>query len=599
MTAKSPLLASSSLATYSIKVEGTEIPSTFQVVSIDTWNAVNKVPRAQIVVYDGSPAKSDFEISNLDTFLPGRKVDIALGYKGKNTPIFQGVIVKQGIEIDQTQGSKLVVDVVDKVLKMTLARKNAVFEKFKDSSLMGKLLGDNGLGKKVTATQTEHPAIVQYYATDWDLLLMRAELNGFVVLTDGGTVTVEPPNTGETPKLVVKYGDSILDLEAEMDAATQFDKSAIQSTTWNIATQKIAEAGPGTVTVKEPGNVSSDKLADVFKVKKYLQQTGGTIPEASLKEWSAAELLKSKLSKIRGWVRFQGSALAKTGTTLQMEGLGKRFNGTVYLCGVHHSLSEGRWLTTADFGLTAKWFAATAPDITAPATSGQLPPIEGLQTGIVKKIVKDPEGELRVYVLLPLLQTGSKGVWARLGTFYGSNKVGAVFYPETNDEVVVGFMNEDPRYPVILGSVYSKKHSPPLPPDEKNTKKGIVTRSKLQITFDDQDKILEIRTPGKHIIKMDDKSGAVSIRDSNKNNISLSKGGITLDSASNLKIKAKGSITVDAGTTLKLTAKTNASMEGLQVAHKAKAKFSAKGTANAELTATGPLTIRGLPVKIN
>lgn len=599
MTAKSPLLASSSLATYSIRVEGKEIPATFQVVSIDTWSAVNKVPRAQIVIFDGSAAKSTFEISDLDTFLPGKKVDVALGYKGKNTRVFQGVVVKQGLEIDQTQGSKLVVDVVDPVVKMTLARKNAVFEKFKDSSLIGKLLGDNGLSKKVTATRTEHPEIVQYYATDWDLMLMRAELNGFVVIPEAGTVTVGPPDTRQTPDLVVKYGDSILDLEAEMDAATQLDKSAIKSYTWDVASQKLAEAGPGPVDVKEPGNVSSDKLAQVFKVKKFTRQTGGPIEEASLKEWSSAELLKSKLSKIRGWVRFQGSALAQTGKTLELQGLGRRFNGTVYLCGVHHSMTEGRWLTTADFGLTAKWFAATAPDIAAPEASGQLPPIEGLQTGIVKKFVKDPAGEFRVFVQLPLLQAGSKGVWARLGTFYGSNKVGAVFYPEVNDEVVVGFMNEDPRYPVILGSVYSKKKSPPIAPDDKNTKKGIVTRGKLEITFDDKDKILEIRTPGQHIIKLDDKSGAVSIRDSNKNNISLSKGGITLDSASNLKIKAKGSVTIDAGTNLKLAAKANASMEGAQVAHKAKAKFSAKGNAAAEVTSTGMLTVRGTLVKIN
>jgi hypothetical protein len=40
-------------------------------------------------------------------------------------------------------------------------------------------------------------------------------------------------------------------------------------------------------------------------------------------------------------------------------------------------------------------------------------------------------------------------------------------------------------------------------------------------------------------------------------------------------------------------------MDGLQVAHKAKAKFSAKGNAAAEVTASGLLTIRGAMVKIN
>jgi hypothetical protein len=40
-------------------------------------------------------------------------------------------------------------------------------------------------------------------------------------------------------------------------------------------------------------------------------------------------------------------------------------------------------------------------------------------------------------------------------------------------------------------------------------------------------------------------------------------------------------------------------MEGLQVEHKAKAKFAARGNAQAELAASGILTVRGALVKIN
>ncbi len=599
MTAPSPAAADTALVSFTIKVEGKEIDSTFQVDSIATQTAVNKVPKAEIVVFDGSPAKSDFEISNLDTFLPGKKIEIAAGYNQKDTAIFKGVIVKQGIEIHPSQGSKLVVDATDEAIKMTLERKNAVFEKIKDGELIGKLISGNGLSKEVAATRTVHQEIVQYYATDWDLMLTRAELNGLVVVVDAGKVAVKPPDTAQTPALRVKYGDSILDLEAEMDAATQFASSAVKSASWDAAAQKLIESGPGAVSVKEPGNVSSAELAKVFGVKKFSQQTGGTIDKGSLQEWSTAELVKSKLAKIRGSVRFQGSAKARVGKTIELQGLGKRFNGTAFLSGVGHRIHAGKWLTTAQFGLSPQWFAAEAPHLAAPDASGLLPPIKGLQTGIVKKVAKDPAGEFRVFVNLPLLGDKNKGVWARLGTFYASAKVGAVFYPEVNDEVVVGFMNEDPRYPVILGGVYSKKLAPPYPPDAKNGKKALVTRSKLEIFFDEKNKIIEIRTPGKNTIHLDDKAKVISIKDSNKNTVSLSKSGISLESGSNVKIKAKGNVTIEAGANLKLAAKANASMEGLQVAHKAKAKFSAKGTAQAEVTASGMLTLRGAMVKIN
>ena len=599
MTAPSPLLAEGALCSFSIKSDGTAIDSTFEVVSIDVWVALNKVPKAQIVLYDGSAAESDFAISSTPTFIPGKKIEIAAGYDGTNKTIFKGVVQSQGIEITRNAPSKLVVDVTDEAIKMTLERNSALFEKITDSDLIGKLITANGLAKDVAATSTVHEEIVQYYASDWDLMLTRAQMNGLVVLVDSGKVVVKAPDNSQSPVLSVEYGDSILDLQAEIDAASQFASSAISSYAWDPETQKLAEAGPGPVNVTEQGNLSSADLAKVFNVKKFPQQTGAPIEKTALKDWSSAELLKSKLSKIRGRVSFQGSALAQTGKTIALGGLGTRFNGNAYVSAVHHVITEGEWVTTATFGLSDKWFAAQAPEIAAPGAAGQLPPIKGLQTGIVKKVAADPGGEFRVLVSLPLLQDDAKGVWARLGSFYASNKIGAMFYPEIGDEVVVGFMNEDPRYAVILASVYSKKLAPPLTPDEKNTKKVLMTRSKLEIAFDEENKIIEIKTPGNHSIKLDDKGKAITISDSNKNSVTLSNSGITIESASNISMSAKGNIAIDAKGNLKLSAAANATMEGLQVAHTAKTKFSAQGTAQAEVKASGILTLQGAMVKIN
>lgn len=602
MTVPSPLIASGSLVSFTIKVKGKEIPSTFQVVSIDTWVAVNKVPKAQLVLFDGNAANSNFEISNLPTFLPGNDIEIAVGYDQKESTIFKGVLIKQGIEINQTQGSKLVVEAADEAIRMTLERKNDLFPKIRDSDLIGKLISNNGLSKDVEPTNVVLEQIVQYYATDWDLMLMRAELNSFVVTIEAGKVTVKKPDTKQTPVLGVKFGESILNFHAEMDAATQLESSAIKSITWDVAAQKLLEAVPSSVVVEEPGNVSSAKLAEVFKVKKFPQQTGGPLQEPSLKDWSSAELLKTKLAKIRGFVRFQGSALVKPGKTVKLEGVGDRFNGNAFVSGVHHQVTNGEWLTTVDFGLSPRWFATQAPDIAAPDASGQLPAIKGLQTGIVKQVWTDPDGEFRVLVNLPLLQNNNKSIWARLGTFYATKKAGAVFFPEQGDEVIVAFMNEDPRYPVIIGSVYSKKIPPPAAyaPDDKNknSKRAIVTKGNLEISFDDKDRIIEIKTPAKQTITINDKTAEVSIKDKNKNTVSLSKNGVVLDSGSNLKITAKGNIMIEANSNLKLSAKGTASMEGTQVAHNGKAKFVAKGAVS-EVSASTMLTIKGLPVKIN
>jgi len=228
-----------------------------------------------------------------------------------------------------------------------------------------------------------------------------------------------------------------------------------------------------------------------------------------------------------------------------------------------------------------------------------VPPIKGLQTGIVKQIAEDPSGESRVLVTLPIAQDDSKGIWARLSSFYASNTAGAMFYPEVGDEVVVGFMNEDPRFPIILGSVYSSTLAPPYMPDTENRMKGIVTRSKMEMNFNEADKVITIRTPGRQVITLDDASGEITIADSNGNSIALGKSGITLDSASTLQIKAKGDIDVTAGRNLSMKAAMSATCEGMLVDVKAQDAFSAQGNASAELKATGIVTVQGALVKIN
>ncbi len=600
MTAPSPQQAAGALATFAIKAAGQPLPDTWQVQSIDVRTGVNKLPKAVLVLYDGSAAEENFPISATDMLIPGKAIEIALGYDSHNTVVFTGVIYAQGLEVTENAGSKLIVEATDKAMAMTLARRNAIYENTTDSDLIGKLIGNAGLSKAVTATTGQQGAIVQYYCSDWDLMVMRAQLNSMVVTVDAAKVTVAPPDTSAAPSLTVTYGVSMLDFRAGMDAATQYAATAIKSYAWDPATQALAASGSATSDVKEPGNIPSAELAEVFKINPFTQQTGGEVPVPELTAWSSADLMKAKLAKIRGEVTFAGSALARTGGVITLAGVGGRFNGDAFVSGIHHSLADGFWRTTATIGMSPDWFAASAPDIPAPGAAGQLPPINGMQTGIVQKIDGDPTGEFRVYVTLPILQAqGKLGVWARLGQFYASKAFGAEFYPEVGDEVVIAFMNDDPRFPVIVGSLYSKGRAPPVPPAAANNQKTIVTREKLRIDFFEDKQAIEISTPGGQSVRLDDKAKTITVKDINGNTATFAAGGVTIDSAANLTLTAKGNISLSAKGNIDIDAKAKVGVTGLQIAQAAQTSFSAQGNAEAKLTASGMLTIQGALVKIN
>jgi uncharacterized protein involved in type VI secretion and phage assembly len=202
-----------------------------------------------------------------------------------------------------------------------------------------------------------------------------------------------------------------------------------------------------------------------------------------------------------------------------------------------------------------------------------------------------------VRVRLPRL--GDTPLWAPLSSFYASKAAGAVFYPDVGDEVVVGFVDGELSAPIVLGSVYDATRPPAVSPESGNGTRAIVTRSKLELRFDEEHRIVTIRTPAGHEVTLDDTSGEVRIADATLNKVTLGTGGIRIDSASDLTITAARHVVVSAGGDLRLKATQDVACEGNRVDVEAQTAFSARGNATADLIAAGVVTVRGVVVKIN
>ncbi|MEO1049699.1 MAG: type VI secretion system tip protein VgrG [Bacteroidota bacterium] len=594
MAATSP--KNSKRVNFAIKANGAALSTEVAVKSIDIIKEVNRIPTARIIIYDGEAAKKDFPESNKDDFKPGSKIEIEAGYDQEKELVFKGIVIKHSIKI--TRGSAmLIVECKDEAVKMTIGRKNAYYKDKKDNAIISEIIGNySGLSADVESTTPEQKEVVQYYCTDWDFMLSRAEINGKIVIADDGKVSVKKPDTSTSATLGITYGSDILEFNAEMDARTQY--SASQGTSWDMSSQAIVQATGANPSVNSQGNLKSSDLASVVGLDNLNLQTYGAVAQDVLQAWTDAQLMKSWLSRIQGTAKFQGNAGAKPGVTMEVDGVGDRFNGTMYITGVHHEISKGNWTSEARIGLPAAWFSET-PDIVAPPASGLLPGTQGLQVGKVKQLDQDPDGETRIMVTFPLMQDDSNGVWARLSNFYATKTAGSFFIPEIDDEVVVGFLNDDPRYPIILGSLYSSNIAAPYTPTADNYTKALVTNSKLEVNFDDEKKVIVIKTPGGNSITLSEDAKSITIEDQNSNKVELGSSGITMDSPKNIAITAKGTIDIDATGTLTISSKADVSVKGLNVNNTANVGFTAKGNASAELSASGQTTVKGAMVMIN
>jgi Rhs element Vgr protein len=532
-----------------------------------------------LVYQDGSASASSFSLSNSSLFIPGKEIEILAGALNNPTSLFKGIVVQQSIKVRDNAAAQLIVECRHKAVKLTIGRKNAYYFDKTDSDIISTLLSGASITADVESTSVTHKQQVQYYSTDWDFLLTRAQANGKMTFTNDDTVNVKAPTFNGAAVCTLQYGATILEMDAEIDSRLQY--KAVTSFTWDAAQQAIIEkdgADPGS---SAPGNLSSSDLASVAGPDQFHLQQNSLI-EAEAQSWADAQWLKSKMSQVSGRMKCEGIASVNPGDIVTVSGVSDRYNGNVFITGLRHSfdLVEG-WKTHLQFGNTNEWLADQS-DVTASKAGALLPGINGLQIGIVVSN-EDPDGEYRVRVKMPMVNNSDDGTWARVSSLDAGDQRGFFFRPEIGDEVILGFLDDDPRQAIVLGMLHSSAKAAPLTGSDDNHEKMYQSRSKMKLYFNDDKKIMRLETPAGKIITLDEDAGELKMVDENENKIIMNSDGISIQSNGKIEIKAQQDI----------------KMEGLNVELKSQAAFKAEGTASAEVKASGTLTLKGAMVQIN
>ena len=576
----------------SVYCNGSKLKDAFSLVSASIELELNRIGKASLKFNAGSMDKQLFDESDDSLFKPGTSIRIDVGSVEKEDTIFEGKIVGVRIFTDNDFRSYMELECRDISFFATQGRKNRIFEKQKDSDIIKEVLKNYG-NVKVDTTQFQYPALVQYYCTDWDFALSRADACGFFIYTDGKDILVKKPDVSAPPVLTVTYGSDIIVFDLELSSHEQFEQ--YEAVSWCAKTQQSVKVSASAPSLNKQGDLQT---SDISLKTNRLLQTDAPTDEKALKQWAEGMALKAGLSRYQGAVSFYGTAKVKPGCIIELKGLGKRFNGHMFVGSVIHTIIDNEWITEVGAGVSPLSITEST-DVVSPSASGFLPGLQGLHSAIVKKLDGDPQKECRIQVELPWMDGNSKLLWARMASMYASNAFGTYFMPEIGDEVLVGFINQDPIHPIVLGSLYGEKHLPPYEYEAKNNTKAIVTREKMRVEFNEEKKEITISTPANNRVIISDDAKSIVLTDQHKNEVQLNDSGITLTSAKDIILKANGEITLDAAAKISGTAKSDISLEGANVNVQAKMGAVVKGNASAELSASGQTTIKGAVVRIN
>lgn len=533
----------------SIKNEkGYRINPDHLILSVEVTHEFNRIPTAELKFMDGHVPSQEFMVLDDDFFKLGSEIHISIVFdKDSENIVFAGIVTNKLLELNKT-GPTLTIELSDEAIKMTSSRNNTVYTDKTDSDIIKTLIKKYDPKRTnlegIESTNFKHAQMIQYYATDWDFMVSRAEANAQLVKVSNGEITVFKPNIESNPDLTLELGlNSIYDFDLKVDSVNQYNK--VKAIGWNDLKQEFTNPAYGSDYAIDQGN---HEIADFSKALATEETTLFNAVPANpeeLKVWSDGQLLKSRLSLIKGWIKIQGTKGVKVGDTLEVAGVGSSFSGKNIIAGIKHEVTPQGWEMHLQIGMESCWFTAR-PNVVDTQAAGLLPGVNGLQLGVIKTYEQDAKSTFRLKVFIPSFGEGQNTVWARLATTDAGTGHGTLFIPEVGDEVIVGFLNDDPRHAIVLGSLHSSASKFPKDFNIQNGSKGIFTKSGCQLYFDEDQKRIRLATSEKNEVIIDEQDQRIILADSTGNHVELGKDGITIRSSKDCKIECKGNLDIDA-----------------------------------------------------
>lgn len=452
------------------------------------------------------------------------------------------------------------------------AKKNAFFSEQKASDLISSTVRAHPItAGSFDSTKIKYRHILQYNETDYEFVMRLASTNGLYAFYDGEKFHAIAPNSNGPVKLSWRqhlgsfsvglgtsqpeYNSQLFDYEQTKDFK-QDSKSVSQTKSLSALTDKSPKASK-----------------KIFKDSSFMPVYHQVDDAKSLDE-----ILKYKRDGAQSkMTRCKGQSLmptVKVGKCVQISGMNDKFDNSYWVTAVTHIIGQG--------GKYHNKFQCIPFDIAHPEYIGDRNRGALIQTGIVTDNA-DPDKLGRVKVKFPWVQ--GETFWTRYLSPHAGDKHGWYSLPEIDDEVLCAFERGDPDRPVILGSMYNSKSTPPSDSQvEENNVKMFLTKAGNKILVRDEggkEAIEIVNAEGKNTIVLEAGGPSISIE---------SDGDIAITGA-NIKIKGSGNVEIEADSDIKEKAGAN-----MEIKAGANMKVEASGTQDVK---GAMVNVKGNPINLN
>ena len=511
----------------------------------------------------------------------GSEITIESGAPGAETPdeLMVGEVTSIETEYDRL-GSRAVVRGYDALHRLSAGTKSRTFENTTYSDIVSKIAREAGLTADVDMTTGTLDHVIQPNVSDLHFIYYLAGRCGYTVSVKKTTLSFKKPARASTAPalgevettnpLQLVWGRRLLEFRARISAVGQVDEVKVRG--WDPKTQAaiIGQSRAGTNTAQVSTSVQT--LTKTSKGKTF------TITNQPMATQSHADKLAAAVAEQIGSAAYEATALVvgspqlKSGVAVSIAKVDPDLEGKWVITAARHEFGNGPYRTFLEFsGRQDRSILGLAGG----AGSGESLRTEfpGVVTAVVTDI-QDPDKLGRAKVKYEWLGEKMVSFWARVARPSAGKDYGHLWFPDVDEEVLVAFEHGDVNFPVVIGSMWSKKNPAPaavLKEIENGQFKvhGFASRAGHKILIYDQKDPngISIRT-AKDKVKI--------VLDEGKETLDLTLDGktLTISTKGDLKLHADGEIAMDAGKGLKIESKGgidikasgNATLKGAKVA---------------------------------
>ena len=290
--------------------------------------------------------------SDADLFLEGSEVKIAMGYVDDLQEMIEGEITKISPSFPENSAPTVTIEGHSRMHRFHGDKNTRAFQRMTDKQIVDKIAQEAGLGSQSEDTAVQHDYVMQANQTDLEFMRDRAAKIHFELLVKGKTLIFRKSNEVASKIYTFVWGHSqaafsggpntlpLKSFSTTMNTLKPASKVEVRGYDPKNKKSFIARAGTGDETSTMAGSKpGSQVVAGAFhKPRQHVEVTIPVASQAEADQHAKALFNNLGLEFITGHATSIGVPSIRSGSVVELQGLGPRFSGQYYVDRVTHTV---------------------------------------------------------------------------------------------------------------------------------------------------------------------------------------------------------------------------------------------------------------------